>query len=170
MLDATLEAHLKILGKLAYAYNSASTQESDQKNAMNSFFEQVAVASASDEVFSNLVLFAPYASQWNNAITNGPEGLQTLAKNMAGEYLRSDSFYSDLGVTYLPSTRSVSAIVNAFARELSATASQAFTSGGTLVSFLSSLATLASGVAWPTSAGAGITHADGTFVTVSEVA
>ncbi len=170
MLDATLEAHLKILGKLAYAYNSASTQESDQKNAMNSFFEQVAVASASDEVFSNLVLFAPYAAQWNNAITNGPEGLKDLSKNMAGEYLRSDSFYLDLGVSYIPSTRSVSAIANAFAKEIQTTASQAFTSGGTMVTFLSSLATLSAGVGWPTSAGAGITHADATFVTVSEVA
>lgn len=155
--------HVKILGKLAYAYNSASGEQTAQKTAMNAFFEQICAVAADND---NLVLFAPYVASWQNAINNGPANIQTLATSMAGSYFTNEVFAT---MSAPPTNNVASAVANALADEITDDGDKAFTTSGTLVGFLNASWDLASGVSWPTSAGAGATHADGTYVVTTEL-
>lgn len=116
MTGANYQKHFKVIGKLAKLYDDAGADNTALLALFATTYDQVATGLAAD--LDALEILNQYTSRYRNAISNGAQALQTLAKNIATAYLQSDYFVDDL--TTEPASRSIAVVVAALATDMSA--------------------------------------------------
>lgn len=118
MLDANYEKHLKVLGKLCYAYDQAVADLAGQELTAERFFDQVATGASGS--WQNLLLASGFAPAWAAAMTNGSEAIKTLMSRLAGYYLTSAEFRDDFVVEAPADPTSAQSVLVALIAELDA--------------------------------------------------
>jgi hypothetical protein len=94
VINGNYTRHLKVLGKLAYLYQTAATDQGELETLASVIMDQIADGTSAS--WPAVQLLTPYSTTIGAAITSGAGALQTIASNMATAYCTSSDFLGDL--------------------------------------------------------------------------
>jgi hypothetical protein len=164
MTNANYQRHLKILGKLAYLFDAASSDVADMGALLAAFVDQYADATLSS--LDAIRIFPNYTPRWQSAINVGPTALQALAKDAANAYLTDAAFIDTLGAE--PASTTALAVLTQFAADTVTDSKTLTTKASTgIVNFLDEVA--GDDLGWNTAADESATYKDSVYCVASVV-
>ena len=155
----------KIVGKLAYMYDTAGASVATLQDIQYGMMEEFTNSTDRDANLPEVQILAASFAQITSAITNGPTALQAVIVALAKKIFTDDDFVGTL--TTVPANSSIGAVLTAWATEMTSVDNVTFTTLGStgIVHFLNTVGSAT--FSWHTSGSP--TYHDGTYAVASEV-
>ncbi|HEY3320880.1 MAG TPA: hypothetical protein VGP72_10485 [Planctomycetota bacterium] len=156
--------HLKVVGKLAKAYDNATADATAQEALLAAFVDQYADGTPAS--LAAIRLMPTYTSSWSGAIGSGSTAIQTMAVNACKAYLTDPNFTGDL--TTVPAGNSAAAVLTAWAADTVADSKTLTTKGSSgIVNFLDAVA--GASQTWNTASDGSATYKDSVYCVATVV-